>query len=158
MKKKRKAFIVDIDGTLFDISWRAQWLNGPENTDWEKFLDPGNIMKDKPIPHVCELVNCIGAHYPIIFITGRNEGIREITKLQLDSVLRLRAYGLYMRPDTTMGQGKDADIKAQIYEDEIEKHFDIIGVFEDKQSVVDMWRSKGLQTYQVAEPPAPDGF
>ncbi|WP_446680100.1 phosphatase domain-containing protein [Cellulomonas biazotea] len=33
----------------------------------------------------------------------------------------------------------------------IEPHFDVIGVVDDRRSVVEMWRSRGLVCFQVAE-------
>lgn len=43
----------------------------------------------------------------------------------------------------------DSIIKAEIYDNIIEPHFNIIAIFDDRDRVVDMWRQKGLFTVQV---------
>jgi hypothetical protein len=52
----------------------------------------------------------------------------------------------------------DTVIKHEIYSNLIEPSFDIIGIFEDKTSVTEMWRELGLKVFQVEPPKAPDGF
>ena len=39
--------------------------------------------------------------------------------------------------------------KEEIYESNIRDKYSIWGVFDDRNSVVDMWRSKGLTCFQV---------
>jgi hypothetical protein len=42
-------------------------------------------------------------------------------------------------------------VKKEIYNNLISKEFDVKLVFDDRQQVVDMWRSIGLTCFQVAE-------
>lgn len=44
---------------------------------------------------------------------------------------------------------KDSIIKEEIFWEHIEPKYNVIGVFEDRSRVVDMWRSLGLKTFQV---------
>lgn len=53
-----------------------------------------------------------------------------------------------MRPDGD--HRPDYVIKREIYEREIKDKYDVIGVFEDRQRCVDMWRALGLTCFQVA--------
>ncbi|MGW9159160.1 phosphatase domain-containing protein [Microbacterium sp. NPDC055665] len=45
----------------------------------------------------------------------------------------------------------DHIIKAEIYDAHIERHSTVIGVVDDRRSVVEMWRSRGLTCVHVAE-------
>jgi len=46
---------------------------------------------------------------------------------------------------------KDVLIKQEIYEREIKDKYNVLFVLDDRQSVVDGWRSLGLTVFQVAE-------
>ena len=54
-----------------------------------------------------------------------------------------------MREDTD--HRPDWQVKREIYEREIKDKYNVIGVFEDRQQCVDMWRSLGLTCFQVAK-------
>lgn len=153
---KRKAIICDVDNTLLDITHRFHFLDG-ENTDWDSFLNEEEIRKDKPISDVVELINCLGRFYPIIFITGRNEGTRAITEEQLNNVLSpwVRSE-LYMRTDRDWR--KDTEIKKELYEKYVQPKYQIIAAFDDKPSVIDLWRSLGITAYHSGELATGDGF
>ena len=45
---------------------------------------------------------------------------------------------------------KDLIVKKELYMNHIHNNYDVICVFEDRQSVVDMWRELGLLCCQVA--------
>jgi hypothetical protein len=44
---------------------------------------------------------------------------------------------------------KDYEVKKEIYETYIKDKFNVLCVLDDRQSVVDMWRSLGLTCLQV---------
>ena len=46
---------------------------------------------------------------------------------------------------------RDAVVKGEIFEAEIRDRWRIVGVFDDRQHVVRMWRELGLTVFQVAE-------
>ena len=48
-------------------------------------------------------------------------------------------------------QRSDAIVKREIYEQQIRGKFNVHCVFDDRQSVVDLWRSLGLSCFQVAD-------
>lgn len=50
-----KYVIVDIDGTVADLSHRIHFIEG-EKKDWDSFYN--NVEKDKPIQHVIDEVYC----------------------------------------------------------------------------------------------------
>ena len=51
----------------------------------------------------------------------------------------------------TGDQRADNIVKAEIYDNHIAPHYEVIGVVDDRRSVVEMWRSRGLVCFQVAE-------
>jgi hypothetical protein len=53
-----------------------------------------------------------------------------------------------MRPEND--QRKDTVVKDEIYENHIKGRYNVLLIADDRQSVVDMWRSKGMKVAQVA--------
>lgn len=107
-------------------------------------------VDDKPIEDVCRVCRELwGASR--IFLTGRPEKIRKGTKewLYLNDMPVGKEDLLLMRPDGD--HRPDYEVKREIYEREIKDKYDILGVFEDRQQCVDMWRSVGLTCFQVAK-------
>ena len=86
----------------------------------------------------------------IILLSGRQEKDREVTEAWLEEN-RIPYNVLFMRP-TNDGR-KDSIVKEEIYRREIEGHYNVRFVLDDRQQVVDMWRSLGLKCFQVAESP-----
>lgn len=129
--------LVDIDGTL-------ALRNGRNPFDWER------VHTDQPNMPV---VNCVRAlsnqGYEIVFVTGREELLRESTMewiqehLGINGRLLMRVTGDY-RPDVV--------VKSEFIEQEAINPKDVLLVFDDRESVVKMWREKfGLVCFQVAE-------
>ena len=61
----------------------------------------------------------------------------------------LTYYQLFMRK--TDDFRKDAIVKEEIYQGEIEGKYNVLCVLDDRNQVVEFWRSKGLSCFQVAE-------
>lgn len=145
---KQCAYIFDLDMTLCDCSHRLHFITG-EKKDWDSFY--GALEDDDPIYDVVGLALTIVVHtgHEIILITGRPERTRTATVKWLDEHTGLLPCKLYMRPDGD--HRPDYELKRDIYEREIKDKYDVDGVFEDRQQVVDMWRALGLTCYQVAK-------
>lgn len=45
----------------------------------------------------------------------------------------------------------DALVKYELFNKYVRDNYDVLGVFDDRNRVVDMWRRIGLTCYQVAE-------
>lgn len=141
-------YLVDIDGTLADLSHRLHFIQG-KPADWDGFFAacPG----DSPIQEVIDTINTLwegGAR--IILVTGRTETIREQTVAWLIPLLTGWS-DIYMR--RAGDHREDNVVKAELL-DEIVSDWQgdhIVGVFEDRKQVVDMYRSRGLRVFQVAE-------
>ena len=130
-----KVIIVDIDGTV------------AEKTDRHIF-DYKKVLTDSPKPEVIEVVNSLWkSGYKIIFLSGRPDSCFDDTY----EWLRLNCppfVKLLMRK--TGDNRKDAEIKKEIYFNQIQPNFDVLCVIDDRQQVVDMWREIGLTCLQVA--------
>jgi phosphoglycolate phosphatase-like HAD superfamily hydrolase len=139
-------YIFDIDGTLADISHRLHFIQ-QEPKDWRGFF--AACPKDKPIPEVVAICKALAPDYSIKLITGRSDEIRDETGLWLNQ------QGIIFS-DLLMRQAgdprEDSIVKAELLDSLLTYTAEpIAGVFEDRKQVVDMYRSKGLRVFQVAE-------
>jgi ABC-type sugar transport system ATPase subunit len=141
-------YIVDIDGTLADLSHRLHFIE-QKPPDWDAFYAAS--PQDSPIESVIETVKLLKrAGATIILVTGRDEICRHAT------IVWLLHHGVtfddvYMRQNGDHRQ--DSIIKGEIL-DRLTKSWNehkIIGVFEDRKQVVDMYRKRGLKVFQVAD-------
>ena len=129
------AIICDIDGTLAHMKDRSPF-------DWSR------VGEDEVDPNIKSLLNKLKNKYFIILVSGRDEVCREETEQWLSNngieyrFLLMRRNG-DNRPDTV--------IKKEIFENDIRDDYDIEFVLDDRNQVVDMWRSLGLKCLQVAE-------
>ena len=131
------AILVDIDGTVALMGDRSPY-------DWEK------VGSDLPNPAVITAVRAMhAAGNAIIFCSGRDAVCRPETEAWLDLFVGVPYEALFMRPE---GDGrKDAVVKREIFDQKIRDTWRIVGVFDDRQQVVRMWRALGLTVFQVAE-------
>lgn len=144
----RNAVIFDIDGTLADCEHRRHHVtNG--NKNWTAFFS--ELHLDKPKPNVIKFAQTIYYNddygHELIIVTGRGEEYRDVTQKWLnDNAIYYTS--LLMRP--LNDSRPDTEIKLEIY-DKIKPNFNIILVIEDRTSLVKMWRSLGLECWQVAD-------
>ncbi len=134
---KQKAIIVDIDGTLADM----RGVRGP--FDWDK------VHLDRPHEDVIELVRDLRSlkKYKIIITTGRDGVCEEATKeWVLEHGVNYDEFFIRKAGDFR----KDSIIKSEIYMDYIRPKYDVKFVIDDRNQVVEMWRSLGLRVLQVA--------
>ena len=141
--------LCDIDGTLADCRHRKRLLlNG--KMDWSHFLSPALVAQDPLIVPVANLIYSLpDTDNYVIFVTGRHEGLREVTTTWLthnyllspeDSYdgLRMRKHDDF-RPDHV--------IKEEILDQIITE----MGgppnlVIDDRPSVLEMWRRRDIFT------------
>lgn len=133
--RKPECWIFDMDGTLADVSWR----NPYDASECGK--DPVNVV-------VAALTRILACSFAIVVTSGRKERDRRQTELWL-TFNHIPFVALYMRADHDMRA--DAQVKAEILARDILPQFDVVAAIDDRQSVVDMWRQKGIVTFQVAE-------
>lgn len=134
--------IFDLDGTLANAEHRVHHLTG-DVKDWRAFYSACDM--DEPVAPVLATAHAmIAAGHDVEIWTGRSAEVADETGHWLDRnglegiLLRMRPIGDH-QPDTTL--------KASWLEETAVKP-DL--VFEDRASVVEMWRSHGIVCAQVA--------
>lgn len=132
--------LCDIDGTAANIEHRRHFVES-KSKSWTRFFEA--MVDDTPNEWCQELVRCLHPH-EVIFVTGRPENYREQTEKWLDDHYTGLWSELYMRPANNTEP--DHKIKQEIYENHI--NGEVLFVIDDRQQVVDMWRSKGLTVLQ----------
>lgn len=142
-----KAAIFDIDGTLADCRHRLHHVVGAKR-DWPSFF--GEMDKDSIIEPLRDLALTLSAgDYAVVLCSGRPETYRAVTEAWLDRHDVPRC-ALYMRPENDTRP--DHIVKSQILDGILKDGFEIAFVIDDRQSVVDMWRDRGLLCLQCAPP------
>ena len=144
MTTKPKAIIVDIDGTLSDVTHRLRHIEGTTK-NWDRFNQES--AKDKPIFPVCEMVRHFQTlGYALLLVTGRDAEYHTITTTWLaeneivGDMLLMRRRGDYR---------SDWLIKKEAYESHIKDNYEVLLALEDRDAVVEMWRSLGITCLQV---------
>lgn len=134
------AIIVDVDGTV-------ALNNGRSPYDWSRVSED---LPNKPVIAVVEAMARTGVK--VIFCSGRSEECRPDTEKWLAEHLSgigcVGWGGLFMRKAGDYRQ--DFIVKAEILEREILPNYNVVVVFDDRDSVVKMWRQLGLTCLQVA--------
>lgn len=139
------AYIWDLDGTLA--------IKHPDRDIYDgskAYLDTVN----HPVADVLEILHDLpvqggGPHR--IYCTGRGEWDRAVTEAWLERHFNFDpAHGdlLLMRQNKGRADWKE---KLDLYNEHIRGKYNVLGVWDDRQQVVEMWRSLGLQVFQVAE-------
>lgn len=135
---KPPCILVDIDGTIA--------LRGDRSPH-----DHDTSMEDAPNWPIIRLVNSLDiAASELILISGRDEKYRDVTEywLATHGIFKHR-HSLIMRP---RGDNRpDEVVKEELYRRNIEPHFTVLYVFDDRNKVVAMWRRLGLTCLQVAD-------
>lgn len=146
--EERRIVIFDIDGTLADCEERSRLAAKEKCFDWGVFMDRELILKDKPFEQICLMANLLHFDdFDIYLVSGREETCRDITESWLEKN-RVKYKKLHMRKEKDYRP--DTIVKKEIY-DEHFKDKNVFCVFDDRNSVVNMWRSLGLVCLQVAE-------
>lgn len=94
--------ICDVDETILDNHHRQHLLGDGPRKNWDAFLHPDAVAKDTPIPKAKEgLQHLVAAGGQIVFLTGRNERLREVTLFSLRTHFGISPppEHLIMRPD-----------------------------------------------------------
>ena len=157
MSKDKKIVIFDLDGTLALIDKRRA-ISTKDNgkMDWDTFFDPKNIHLDLPNTPVIKMAQMLKSQgFMIVIFSGRSKATKDAT-IQWLNTHDVPFDVIKMRPADQFSGGhwhymKDSDLKQHWLDDLIPNKDDIFAVFDDRNQVVDMWRSNGLQVFQVAE-------
>jgi predicted kinase len=123
------AVVFDIDGTLALMKNRGPY-------EWNKV---GQDDLNGPVWNAYRAFKASG--YKILIVSGRSDECEAQTREWLAGN-EINYDGLWMRPKHSIE--KDVIIKGDIYREHIEGKYNVLGVFDDRPSVVRFWRSRGL--------------
>ena len=141
---KSPCFIFDIDGTLADMDHRVHHVESyPKN--WDAFNR--EMVNDSVYESVRAIFHSLNETYTTILLTGRGEEYREETETWLEEN-NIKPDALLMRQAEDFRP--DYEIKSEIA-DVISQDFDILGVFEDRPSVVKMWIERGIFVFNCSQ-------
>ena len=141
---KPDVYLCDLDGTLCNVSHRRQYVSTkPRNWDaWNV-----GLVNDKPNLAVLGIITSLTYYYPLIFVSGRSDDYRKQTEEWLEKY-DISYNALYMRK--YKDNRDDAIVKGELA-DEIEKEYNILGVFDDRKKVIDMWINRGIFVFDVGQ-------
>lgn len=143
MTFKRGAAIVDLDGTLTVNMGRDPY-------DWSR------VKYDLPNPDVIAVARALrDSGLVLVFVSGR----MDVARCRADSLRWLHknvdagipADRLFMRANRDLRP--DEIVKRELYEKYIEPEYSVRVVLDDRNKVVQMWRSLELTCLQVADAP-----
>lgn len=143
--------IVDIDGTIADVSHRLHYVQGEGKKNWKQFFK--EIANDKVNLPVAETIHYFCNYseeqaIPFVYCSGRPDNYKKETEEWLDKNVIGYHDHLFMRPRND--RRPDFIIKEIILDFEILTRYRPFLVLDDRSSVISMWRNRGLTAFQVA--------
>lgn len=131
-----------IDTYLFDIDGTLAHMNNRSPYDASKALDD---TLDNSVFDVLNRIKDSGCN--VIIMSGRSISYFDVTVKWLEKH-HIRYDDIFMRAEGD--NRKDSVIKRELYDKNIKDKYNVLGVFDDRNQVVDMWRDLGIKCYQVA--------
>lgn len=139
-------FICDIDGTVAKIN--------PANprSHYDMTRVDEDLQKQDVVDTISMLQDYMGMSgvrgSKVIFFSGRTDDGRELTEKWLDKhAIFPPGTELYMRE--VGDQRRDYIVKKEMFDKYVKNRYCVIGVFDDRDQCVELWRKLGLQTFQV---------
>jgi phosphoglycolate phosphatase-like HAD superfamily hydrolase len=144
----RPLYIFDLDGTLADLSHRRHFL---DKKDWRGFF--AACDKDAPIQNVIDTAVALWhAGNEVWIFSGRSDECQDKTIQWLYDNTWLGAKTIENITMRRAGDTRPDDIvKREFYDNMLEEDKQrLVAIFDDRDRVVNMWRSLGLTCFQVA--------
>lgn len=141
--------IFDVDGTLMNVDHRRHFVDKSVNSkaDWKLFND--SMVDDTPNDVIFNIAKSLRAgDNRIIIVSGRQIKYRALTMKQIMSQ-GLLFEGLFMRDDKDFRP--DYEVKLDMLNYMRLQGFNPVLAFDDRDTVVKMFRDQGLTVCQVAE-------
>lgn len=136
-ESKRKAIIVDIDGTIAERFDRSPF-------DWSK------VGQDKPRSFVIDLIKSYANANDavVIFVSGRDAVCRAETMRWIGVNMKGLGQQIYTTPLHMRKEGdmrKDTIVKEEIFWEHIADKYNVVAVFDDRPVVVSNWHDIGIR-------------
>lgn len=150
---KKEVWCFDLDGTLADH-------NGVRTP-----YDESKVGLDKPIIPVFKILKTLwnNEDYKVIFLSGRTEACKKDTIFWLlsnlgynfltieDAVHTFDLWDVELHMRKVGDRRKDAIVKKEIYDECIAPYYNVIAVFDDRDSVCDMWVKNNIFLFNVSQ-------
>lgn len=151
---KTPAVIFDLDNCVFDDGWRTRLIDNRKSGDAKYEEYHANLKYDRVFELSYLLIqNALQSKKFIIFVTARPEKWREATTNHIIEFLKIEPgsqFVICMRPD---GDTRPSpELKKYLLANDLSFHsanseWTIVRAFDDRQDVVDMYRSMGIDAY-----------
>lgn len=148
VRSKRKAVIVDVDGTLVDVSSIRHHIREMMNEDgsWKRKNFDAFHRDSVNCPPILETLAHVhywaASGHAILIVTARSRKYYGPTAWWL-AEHAVPHDELYMRSDGDYR--KDFIVKKEILA-RIEQRFEVVHAIDDNPSVIDLWTSEGIET------------
>jgi FMN phosphatase YigB (HAD superfamily) len=142
---RQPAVIVDMDGTLCDVSTVVHLQAEPDG-----FTAFHNACAKCP-PHRAVVEWCVEHHnrgHVILIVTGRDAWSRELTEQWLTEHLPVPIAGLHMRGDDDYRP--NVTIKREVHRT-LAQAYDIRAAIDDDPEIVELWRDIGITVAMVLD-------
>lgn len=146
-------YIFDLDGTLADIEHRRHIIEDPSRDDskWRRFY--AACVDDVPNAPVISVMEALRRFADVWIFSGRSSEVRpqtvawlaehtSLNPLDMECAVRMRDEGDYTPDHVLKKQWLDSML--------IDDRQRLVAVFDDRSSVVKMWRDAGVACFQVA--------
>lgn len=142
---RQRAVIVDMDGTLCDVSAVIHLQAEPDG-----FAAFHEACVQCP-PHRAVIDWCVDYHsrgHEILIVTGRDAWARGLTERWLCTHLPVPTAGLHMRADGDFRS--NIAVKREIHR-RLALTYDIVAAIDDDPEIVGMWQEAGMAVAMVLE-------
>ncbi|WP_250536651.1 hypothetical protein [Caballeronia sp. AZ10_KS36] len=142
----RDIVLFDLDGTIGLIQHRVHHISG-KRRNWPAFF--AACGDDLPNVPVIETLHTHAARHRIWIASGRSDEVRAETEAWLDLYVGMQHIDTLLMRRAGDRQADDRLKRGWLHNGSIPRER-VLCVYDDRQRVVDMWRSEGLACFQVA--------
>lgn len=139
----RQTIIVDINGTLSDVSRVVHYIKGADK-DWIAFF--GNMNKVPPNKFVKDFIKAFKSRFVIVLVSGAPEAYEAQTIKWLKEH-DIPYDALFFRPEWDKRRGYQ--FKKTLYEKRLKNMYNVKLVLDDKKDACDMWQAQGLECWKL---------
>jgi len=141
--RRRKAVIIDIDGSLADVSSGLHFIVGKpkHERDHDAFIAmsdsyPANQQALDWIRPYAE------AGYALIVLTGREERYRAASEAWVRQAMPWPWEVFKMSPNHDPRPGEET--KRELYQELVDEGYEIVGAIEDRPRIIALWEELGI--------------
>lgn len=144
------AIIVDMDGTLCDVSSIRHYVTG-ERRNFAAFHEASRFCPpNRSVERVVRAANRVGT--AVVIVTARDARFEGPTR---DFLVRndIPFDAIFMRP--WGDQRRDTVVKDEIFDAIVEQGYEPILAIDDRNDIAEVWRARGVYTIVVPSEDAP---